>query len=197
MGKLLKPQQLPWYYIPVWMGITIPILWQLLFLVGLVSLFVIILRSAKDFWKTSWQWLLIGGWCLLPWLIVLLLHSAVYDEWRHLFFIYPAFILIAVAGAKMVFQKLKSIQSKFTGVVLRISCIVLFTLQSISVLKFTTGNHPYENVYFNSLAGKNPQLKFDLDYWGLSYRQGLDYLVRNTKQEPSKFAGRTLRAVTI
>lgn len=186
MGKLVKPQELPWYYIPVWMGITIPILWQLLFFAGLISLLIMIIRNAKEFWKTSWQWLLIGGWCFFPWLIVLFLHSPVYDEWRHLFFIYPAFVLIAVAGVRMLLKQLKSIQSKFTRVVLLISYIVLLIIQSFSLLKFMITNHPYENVYFNFLAGKNPQLKFDLDYWGLSYRQGLEYLVRHEKEDTIK-----------
>ena len=40
--------------------------------------------------------------------------------------------------------------------------------------------HPYQNVYFNMLAGKNLKeikQKYDLDYWGLSYKQALEYLV--------------------
>ena len=40
-------------------------------------------------------------------------------------------------------------------------------------------NHPYQNVYFNFLAGKNIKSKFELDYWGLSYREGLQYILDN------------------
>jgi hypothetical protein len=40
--------------------------------------------------------------------------------------------------------------------------------------------HPYENVYFNSFAGnpdKGLQEKFDIDYWGLSYKQGITHIL--------------------
>ena len=40
--------------------------------------------------------------------------------------------------------------------------------------------HPYQNVYFNRLAGKDMQMikqRFDLDYWGLAYREGLAYIL--------------------
>ena len=40
-------------------------------------------------------------------------------------------------------------------------------------------NHPFQNVYFNSLAGKNIRQNFELDYWGLSYKQGLEYILAN------------------
>ena len=29
-------------------------------------------------------------------------------------------------------------------------------------------NHPHQNVYFNLLAGKNFNEKFEMDYWGVS-----------------------------
>ena len=41
--------------------------------------------------------------------------------------------------------------------------------------------HPYQNVYFNRLAGadmKTIQQRFPLDYWGLSYQRGLEEILR-------------------
>ena len=40
-------------------------------------------------------------------------------------------------------------------------------------------DHPHQNVYFNFLAGKNIQTKFELDYWGLSNKQALEYILKN------------------
>jgi len=37
--------------------------------------------------------------------------------------------------------------------------------------------HPLQNVYFNALAGKNWKSKFDVDYWGLSNRMALEYIL--------------------
>lgn len=41
--------------------------------------------------------------------------------------------------------------------------------------------HPYQNVYFNGLLGdmKAVSEKFDLDYWGLSYRQAYEYILEH------------------
>ena len=44
-------------------------------------------------------------------------------------------------------------------------------------------DHPHQNVYFNFLAGKNIQKKFELDYWGLSNKQALEYILKNDSNE--------------
>jgi hypothetical protein len=39
--------------------------------------------------------------------------------------------------------------------------------------------HPHQQVFFNSLVGgESAEAMFERDYWGVSYRQGLEYLVR-------------------
>ena len=37
-------------------------------------------------------------------------------------------------------------------------------------------NHPYQHVYFNILAGKKYNNYFDLDYWGVSTYNALNYI---------------------
>ncbi|GAJ22942.1 unnamed protein product, partial [marine sediment metagenome] len=44
-------------------------------------------------------------------------------------------------------------------------------------------NHPHQNVYFNFFAGKNIKERFELDYWGLSYKQALEYVLENDSSE--------------
>jgi hypothetical protein len=47
---------------------------------------------------------------------------------------------------------------------------------------FLVRHHPYGNVYFNRLAGADMRAirsQFELDYWGLSYRRGLEYVLRH------------------
>lgn len=170
LGELITPANLPWFYIPMWMGITIPFAWIIFFITGLVVVNVRILRDARNLFRETWMLFLTLSWCVIPWLAILFLRSTVYDEWRHLFFIYPAFILICVAGIKFLLDK--------KSIVIRILCIGIITIQTISLFLFIIQNHPFEHVYFNTLAGKQPQKQFDLDYWGLSYRQGLEHLIQ-------------------
>ena len=38
-------------------------------------------------------------------------------------------------------------------------------------------NHPFQYVYFNSLAGKNFNEKFEMDYFGVSNKNVLEYII--------------------
>ena len=180
MGKLIKPEDLPWYYIPVWIGITVPPLWQLFFAAGLLFITIDALRRGKDRSANSLISFMLLAWLLLPWLMVLILHSNVYDEWRHLFFIYPALLLIAVTGIQRTLQFLRLRFSKGVGTAV---IIVLFAIQTYFIVDFMISAHPHENVYFNLLAGKNQEQSYDLDYWGLSYRHGLEFLVEHAEED--------------
>tara|TARA_B110000444_G_C18596916_1_gene481151 strand:- start:302 stop:685 length:384 start_codon:yes stop_codon:yes gene_type:complete len=47
-----------------------------------------------------------------------------------------------------------------------------------------TKNHPYQYVYFNNLINKTElNKKFDLDYWGLSYKQNFEFLLKNENEK--------------
>ena len=184
MGKLIHPQEVPWFYIPVWMAITIPPVWQFMFLFGAAALIIFLMKGLKNLFQNVTSELLLLSWLLIPWLTVVFLHSAVYDEWRHLFFIYPAFLLISVYGIKLSMN----LQSRRLRILFMTMCGGLVGIQCVYVVFFMLVNHPFENVYFNFLAGKHPEKKFDLDYWGLSYRQGLEYLVEHAKEDTIKAA---------
>ena len=44
-------------------------------------------------------------------------------------------------------------------------------------------NHPYQYVYFNFLAGKNFNEKFEMDYYGVSNKSALEYIIEKNKGE--------------
>jgi hypothetical protein len=47
-------------------------------------------------------------------------------------------------------------------------------------------NHPFEDIYFNSILPKSDQYlrsSFELDYWGTSYKQALEYIVSHDNSE--------------
>ena len=53
---------------------------------------------------------------------------------------------------------------------------------------FILRNHPNQNVYFNELLWGDQLGRYDLDYWGLSYRQGFEELLRIDQREKIKVA---------
>lgn len=171
-GQHIKPVDLPWYYVPVWIGISVPLLWVFLFISATIFSLLMFFYRPLSFIRKQPLTLLFLAWAWIPWLMVLLFHSHIYDEWRHLFFIYPAMILLMIGFLKesisLCKKQRKLIVFTFLG---------LFSWQSVVTLAFMIRNNPYQYVYFNPLAGKDIHLNYDMDYWGLSYRQAWDYLI--------------------
>jgi hypothetical protein len=95
----------------------------------------------------------------------------------------------------VLFQVMSSIKkpSVFTSPRIAISIvaclfIVSLTVTSLQMIRY----HPHQYAYFNFLAGKSVGQKFDLDYWGLSYRDGLEYIVNNDLRPVIKLAANSI-----
>jgi hypothetical protein len=185
-GTFILAKNLPRDYIPTWIFISTPLLQLGGFALGVLGLvmalgkyvkagFSKIFRSYIDgLTPDSLVWLGIVGWLVLPLATVIILHSVVYDGWRQMFFVYPSILLIAVYGMKMVYERLSRYPVAFK--------ILAGTILGIGLLEpliFAIQYHPHENLYFNIFAGDPSTLsqKFEQDYWGLSYKQGIDYIL--------------------
>ncbi|WP_046243232.1 hypothetical protein [Hymenobacter terrenus] len=175
-GELVRALALPWHYAPVWIGITTPVFYLVWLLVGLVAV-------GGSFRPVRWRlWadddhvqdLLFALLLLGPLLAVIVLHSALYDGWRHLYFVYPALLLLALRGWALAWHWLSSRQHW------RLAAPALLAVTGLSMLHLTifiVKAHPNQQVYFNPLAGQQVATSYELDYWGLSFRQGLNYIV--------------------
>lgn len=174
-GKLLKPSLLPWHYGFVWILITTPIYITLLYLLGIYSIISNYKNIKSKLYIESFindNFLLL---CFIfPLFVVISLNSTLYNGWRQLFFIYPGFIYIAILGLEKLFTLNENKNYKLTVKSLVVICLISTTFQLISM-------HPYQMVYFNLLAGKNPKKSFDYEYWGLSYFEGINKVVEKEK----------------
>jgi hypothetical protein len=105
-----------------------------------------------------------------------------------MYYIYPALLLIAIKGIVYIFDLLKH---KNKGFLLRTILIVLIILGLLYPSYFMVRYHPYQNLYFNMLAGRNmKEVKenFEIDYWGLTFREGLEYILENDDREVIKIS---------
>ena len=50
-------------------------------------------------------------------------------------------------------------------------------------------SHPYQNVYFNVLAGQNWHKQYESDYWGLSNLRGLQHILNESESDIVKVYG--------
>ncbi|UOQ80805.1 hypothetical protein [Hymenobacter sp. 5414T-23] len=184
-GKMRAATSLPWHYAFVWMGITTPLLYVVPFLLGLVVVIrQIILRlraGGLRLWATEQEMqdvLFLGLW-LVPLLAILILKSVVYDGWRQLYFLYPAALLLALRGAWSLWHwRPAAGWAQYWPRLL--AGVTLVSMGSIAVQMVRA--HPLQNVYFNLLAGKDVPHRFEMDYWGVSYRQGLEYVLAHDER---------------
>ncbi len=172
-GKYIKAPALPWHYFFVWIGISTPLPYLILFFTGLFFILQQIWLSPLNFifHKKSMQLLLICS-ILVP-ATVVILKSVLYDGWRHLFFIYPAIIMIGLYGLIYLYRLLKR---KKIYLFMGVTLVAVFNLVVLFRL------HPQEYVYFNMLAGKDMaevKNKFELDYYGISSKQALEYILEH------------------
>jgi hypothetical protein len=173
-GTAIRASELPWHYLPVWICISTPVSYLLFFFVGFFFVIKQLVTQPVDFPMNQKQYLLMLIWFFFPLVLIIVFKSVVYDAWRHVFFIYPAFILIALCGLRFLrdtlFKKRKLVLS------IIVTCIVIFNFMVMVHL------HPHENIYFNFLAGKDMKAvkkNFELDYYGISSKQALEYILRN------------------
>jgi len=189
LGNYIKTSELPWHYIPVWMAITTPISYLVLFIIGCVSSVKLLFNEPSRFYFAQRCDFVFIFWFFLPLIYVGVFKQPLYDGWRHLFFIYPAFLMIALMGLKDVFVFAGTVYQGFGCKTVTAVLAIFIVLNLINVARFMVRYHPYQNVYFNILAGKNMadvKNKFELDYWGLSYRKALEYILKNDADEAVK-----------
>ncbi|MBL8103807.1 MAG: hypothetical protein JNM02_14840 [Anaerolineales bacterium] len=103
-------------------------------------------------------------WFVIPLILFIVLHIALYDNFRQILFIIPPIFLMA----GVVFEKIKDI--KWQVAVMVLSLVPgIFGIVSL---------HPYEYMYYNSFIGgvNGAYGRYDLDYWGISYREAAEYV---------------------
>ena len=173
MGEYIHSNRLPWHYALVWIGITTPLLYLLLFAIGAVGTLTQVVRRNVTLWKgdAELQDIVFLGLLAAPLLAVIATGAVLYDGWRQLYFVYPAFILVATKGWVMLWQVVPC----------RIALRPLLGAVTAVSIAFTVAwmwrAHPYQNVYFNDLAGRNLRTRFELDYWGLANRRALEHIL--------------------
>lgn len=166
-GNGVSSFEVPWHYTLVWLFITTPLLYSFFFVVGGVSEMVKVLkfRSLKESIKPELLYFL--GWFFGPLIAVVVYKSTLYNGWRQMFFIYPAFIILGLYG----FEYL--VKTRFSFIVL-----FLTLLQLLLIGFYLVKEHPHQYVYFNFFARRylHAPDNFELDYWGSSTRQAYESL---------------------
>ena len=175
-GEWLLSDQLPPHYAAVWFALTAPPLFLLLGLVGMAAAAVWVCRRPGAALRNSRRRfvLLLLACFLLPPLAALALDANQYDGWRHFYFLYAPFCLLAALGGGWLATTLARRRRWRIGVYgLAAAGLGLTLLQLIQL-------HPLQYVYFNFLADRTTpgqlRTQYEMDYWQLAPRAGLEDL---------------------
>lgn len=171
-GQLFEAAKLPWYYLPKTMLITIPEAILFLFFLGIFYLLSFFLKKNSGLTQK-----IISLYLLLlffaPILINFFLRPLLYDSWRHFLFLTVPLIVIACFGVDYLLN-------------IKIKVVFFASLFFVGLNLFLVGRemvqlHPYQYIYYNSLIGglKGAYLKYETDYWGVSYKEGVYWFNKN------------------
>ena len=185
-GDYISALNLPWHYPIVWIFISTPIIYLLLFILGSVLILARLFnrflnlspeKKFNDLWRGNKERMDIIFFLIFYFTLFLVIemNSTLYTGWRQLYFIYPCLIIISIRG-------LEFISRIFSSKYLLILLAPFLLYVSIWMIK----NHPFQFVYFNKFAGKNVGNYFELDYWGTSNRSSLTYIVNSDKRDEFK-----------
>jgi hypothetical protein len=155
------------------LALNLPAIFSALAIAGIVGALV----AAADRSLTANRravFLLIALSPLLPIMITIVTHPALYNGIRHFVFVLPPLALLGGVAAVWLYDRLA--RFRFAPAI------------AASVLVFGMGLplgemvrlHPYEYTYFNRIAGgvRTARANYMLDYWGLSLKQASQALVQ-------------------
>ncbi len=172
-GKVVDGPNTDWYFGTMWFLITVPVLYIIL---GLSGMLAIILKFFKDplyFLKNEKEknLLLFLGCFISPFVAIIVFDSVLYNGWRQLYFVYAPFVFLMIYALDLLFQtKFK----KLTAWIL----VIFFLFTGYRMINLFPHNQVFFNLPMQFYPKEYLRKHMEMDYWGASYKQGLEYILK-------------------
>ena len=164
-GKYYKEAELPFFYVPVWIFISTPLIPQILCGTG-------ILCSLRKKTTLLDRFLLA---VLCPGIAaVMLIRPVLYNGWRHLYFFYVPILWFAGIGLEHLLRSPRKLIRPVT--------ILFVILSSAWTASRMTALHPYEYLYLDPIFASRTS-DFDRDYWRLSTTECLKWIAEKETEK--------------
>ena len=171
-GQLLNRTDLPWYYLPLTMTLTIPCVYIIFNLIGVWGFTKYIAKNLAYCirFRTRIDHKLNENDRIL---LIILLQGAFwmfytfvfrpmqYNLWRHFYFYFIYMVVFAICGLRVAFT---------SGDAAKYSAIAFTTISLLLTMSWIKLNHPYEYLYFNPLFLSKAARETVQDYWAVSYK---------------------------
>jgi hypothetical protein len=183
-GHLVNSHHLPAAYLPVYWAIKTP---EIVLVLVLLSVVLIAsgLRRAKALppWPDTAGKFTLGFAFVFPFLFFIVFRPVSYDCIRHFIFVLP--VAAAIAGLTLDYV-LNIVQARGWAVRSAFAAVLLSYVSWHGA--FMAKLHPDQYVYYNQIVGgvDGAENRYELDYWGNSYREAVNRLVAYLKGEEEK-----------
>lgn len=174
-GNFRPNATLPWYYELKWICISNP----LVVITG-VALFLLMVLKARNKYGMHIVLFLLFGAFFTP-LYMIYKKSPVYDTWRHVFFIYPYWVMMAALAVAIISDYIKNVKLKWVP-------FGVAALGLLPAIVWTVKSHPNQYIYFNESVGgaEGAFGYYDLDYYQNTGLQHANWIRKNIKPIPGR-----------
>ena len=177
-GTIYRSDEFPADYVPVWFSITSPPFALALGLVGAGAILAGAVRAPQIAMRNGNLrfGLLLVGCVAAPVAAVVLLDANIYNAWRHVYFLWAPFALLAAFGLAALTRDLG--RPRLRAAVYGAAGLGLAaTALSMALI------HPNQHLYFNALVDRvTPErlrTQHQMDYWQLASRQAVEWLLQS------------------
>jgi hypothetical protein len=167
-GMDVRSTDLPYWYVPAWLGAQLPLLTLAAVLGGLALLVAHVLRRrGRVDGRTAIALVPLALQALVLPAAIVLGRAVLYDGIRHLLFVLPG--LIAFAGVGIALLDGGS-SGRRVRVVLALGAVAVVSASLCASIRWS----PYAYAFVNPVAGHDRTGRdWELDYWGVSGREGV------------------------
>jgi hypothetical protein len=183
-GDLVRAADLPWHYMPVMLLISIPLIMIVLAAAGVVTAIGQLIAghtahrraATRDRDHGVYAAALLLLWVALPLLMFMKPGLPRYDGMRQLFFMVPSLAILGGIGWERLRRAVTTDRAR--AVIVGASALAAAWLVAESVRYYPHGGS-YVNAATRAALGPRLDKRFEVEYWGASYREGARWLQAN------------------
>jgi hypothetical protein len=174
-GEFIPGRDVPRSYLPVWFAITLPETYLVALACALIGLYRWLRQPSRVRAERVIGIGLSAVASFLPLIAAIVLRPVVYDGQRHFLFLLPPLACLAGVALASVLRAPSVTRWLRYGLLAAWLSLLAWTFRDMYTL------HPYEYVYFNRLSGGLPAAyqRYETDYWGATYREGIEWVVKH------------------
>ena len=195
-GEFYKSKYLPIYYVPLWILITTPVYYLLMFFIGfylqfskmfkrLLTIREIYKKKRDDLWNSNNEQLDVFIFFNLFAIMILFLsvNLVLISGWRHFYFLNFFIIYFSCYFLYNLFEILKRQKKALISIYI---FLIVFTGEVVYKLIIY---HPYQSSYFNNITSEIYKKKFQIDTQSLSRTDAIKEILRDSKNKEKIIIG--------